>query len=134
MSADAFSAAFDAMPYARTLGVAPLAGDDRTARLSFSNLLIGNPLLPALHGGAVAAFMEMTAIAALAAQAGRDRPPRPVDVTIAYLRSARPQDVLARADVRKVGRRIAYVHVLAWQDDEAAAVAEMSAHFLIPRE
>ena len=100
--------------------------------MRFSPPLVGNPLLPALHGGSVAGFMELTATAALtAATQGTQGRPKPVDVSVAYLRSARPADTHARAHIRKVGRRIAYVHVLAWQEDEATPVAEMTAHFLL---
>ncbi len=41
-----------AIPYARFLGVrAELHGDEMTAVLPFSEHLIGNPTLPALHAG-----------------------------------------------------------------------------------
>jgi acyl-coenzyme A thioesterase PaaI-like protein len=36
-------------------------GDELTAVLTFSEKLIGNPLLPAIHGGVTAAFLEVTA-------------------------------------------------------------------------
>ena len=65
--------------------------------------------------------------------AARARPPKPVDVSVAYLRSGKPLDVFAHADLRKVGRRVAYVHVLAWQDDRDAPIAELSAHLLMGR-
>ena len=51
-----------AIPYARFLGMtAQLAGDEMTAILPFSAHLVGNTQLPALHGGVLGAFMEMTA-------------------------------------------------------------------------
>ncbi|MBN8552090.1 MAG: PaaI family thioesterase [Caulobacterales bacterium] len=124
-----FEAALAGIPYARFLGAEALTGSDDVAVMRASGHLIGNPLLPALHGGAVAGFMELTAIAALMATSGRAHRPKPIDVSIAYLRSGRPVDTFARAQIRKAGRRIAYVHVLAWQDDEAAPIAEMSVHF-----
>ena len=130
MSAEAFVEALDAVPYARFLGVSALAGSADTGIMAYAGHLIGNPLLPALHGGSVAAFMELTAAAALRAHTGRSA--KPIDVSIAYLRSGRPVETRARATLRKVGRRVAYVHVLAWQDDEASPTAELSAHFLLP--
>ena len=134
MTAAAFEAVLAASPFAGFLGVSSMSGSADTARMPFVQSLIGNPLLPALHGGTVAGFMELTASSALAAATGRARPPKPVDVSLAYLRSARPQDTFARAVVRKAGRRIAYVHVLAWQDDESAPIAEMTTHFLLADE
>ena len=51
------------VPYMQFLGVQfDRRGDELTAVLPFDEKLIGNPMLPALHGGATAAFLEMTAI------------------------------------------------------------------------
>ena len=56
-----------AVPYIRHLGVAfDRRGDELTAQLPFSERLVGNPLLPALHGGAIGAFLEIAAIMELA--------------------------------------------------------------------
>ena len=41
-------------------------GDELTAMLAYDEKLIGNPLLPALHGGAIGAFLEIAAIMELA--------------------------------------------------------------------
>ena len=55
-----------AIPYVRFLGMrAELAGNEMTAILPFSPHLIGNTMLPALHGGVLGAFMELTALAQL---------------------------------------------------------------------
>lgn len=120
------------IPYAQYLGVrAEIAGDEMTAILPFSERLIGNPLLPALHGGVTGAFMEMTAMAQLAITEQRERLPRPIGVTVEYLRSGKPVATYARATVKKVGRRIANVQVEAWQDRRSAPIAAMHAHFLL---
>jgi uncharacterized protein (TIGR00369 family) len=120
------------VPYARFLGMrVELAGDEMTAILPFSQHLIGNPMLPALHGGVIGAFMEMTALAQLSlVQPGR-RVPKTIDVTIEYLRSAGPKDTYARAVLRKVGRRVANVQVEAWQDTRGKPVAGLTGHFLL---
>ena len=98
------------IPYAVFLGVrADLAGDEMTAVLPYSDRLIGNPVLPALHGGVIGAFLEMTAVAQLSVGQGLVGLPRTIDVTIDYLRSGRPRDTYARANIRKAGRRIANV-------------------------
>jgi acyl-coenzyme A thioesterase PaaI-like protein len=53
-------------------------------------------------------------------------------VTIEYLRPARGGLVTyARADLRKVGRRIANVHVEAWQEARASPVAALRGHFML---
>jgi acyl-coenzyme A thioesterase PaaI-like protein len=124
------------IPYARFLGVRlELHGDEMTGVLPFAEHLIGNPMLPALHGGVIGAFMEMTALGQLLIVEKLMRQPRPVDVSIDYLRSGRPVDTFARALIKKVGRRIANVQVEAWQDARAAPIAQLHGHFLLtPRE
>jgi uncharacterized protein (TIGR00369 family) len=126
-----------AIPYARFLGVrAEFAGDEVTLVLPYSEHLIGNPTVPAIHGGVLGALMEMTAIAQLSMAQSADgkggaRRPRPIDITVEYLRSARPVDTFARAQLRRVGRRIANVSVEAWQDARAAPVATLHGHFKV---
>ena len=124
------------IPYARFLGVRmELHGDEMTGVLPFAEHIIGNPTLPALHGGVIGAFMEMTALLQLSIAENLTRQPRPVDVSIDYLRSGRPVDTFARALIKKVGRRIANVQVEAWQETRAAPIAALHGHFLLsPRE
>lgn len=122
-------------PYARFLGMrTELAGDEMTAVLPFDDKLIGNVKWQALHGGVLGAFMEMTALAQLALSEDLPRLPKPVDVTIEYLKAGRPLVTYARADLRKVGRRIANVHVEAWQEKRSEPVAALRGHFLLARE
>lgn len=120
------------VPYVRYLGMrVELAGDEMTAVLPFAQHLVGNPMLPALHGGVTGAFMEMTALAQLALVQPAQRIPKTIDITIEYLRPARAQDTFARAILRKVGRRVANVQVECWQESRAQPVAGMTGHFLL---
>ncbi len=69
------------IPYARFLGMTVrLTGDEMTALLPFSPHLVGNTLLPALHGGVLGAFLEMTALAQLSIQEPLRRQPRTIDI------------------------------------------------------
>jgi uncharacterized protein (TIGR00369 family) len=121
-----------ATPYMQFLGMsAELAGDEMTAILPFAPHLVGNVTIPALHGGVIGAFLEMTALCQLAVREPLRRQPKTIDVTIEYLRPGRAQTTYARADVRKVGRRIANVHVEAWQEHRASPVAALRGHFLL---
>jgi uncharacterized protein (TIGR00369 family) len=133
-AAERLNAFLEQTPYVRFLGMrAELAGDELTAVLPFADRLIGNVKWQALHGGVLGAFMEMTALAQLALASESPRLPKPVDVTIEYLKTGRPQTTFARAELRKVGRRIANVHVEAWQDLRAEPVAALRGHFLLPQ-
>jgi uncharacterized protein (TIGR00369 family) len=129
---EALAAVLARIPYVAHLGVhAELAGDEMTAVLPFSEHLIGNPLLPALHGGVIGGFMELTAVIQLSIVQAQTKTPRPIDVTVEYLRSGRPMTTYARAEVKKVGRRIANVQVEAWQDVRSNPIAALRGHFLV---
>ena len=131
MSTD-LKALLEAIPYVRFLGMrAELAGDEMTAILPFSQHLVGNIMIPALHGGVLGAFMEMTALAQLSIREPLRRQPKTIDITIEYLRPGRALTTYARADVRKLGRRVANVHVEAWQEERASPVAALRGHFLL---
>jgi len=125
-------ALLDRLPYARFLGLRTVMEDEAlTVVMPFADRLIGNPMLPALHGGSTAALLEMTAIAQVALSYPRLRLPRPINVTVAYLRSGRPVDVHARASISRAGRRVAHVMAEAWQDDSGQPIASLTAHFLL---
>ena len=133
-TADQLQAVLARIPYARFLNLrAELHGDEMTAILPYSEHLIGNPTLPALHGGVIGAFMEIAALAQLSISHDLARQPRPIGVTVEYLRSGRPLDTYARATLKRVGWRVANVQVEAWQGVRAAPIAALHGHFLITR-
>lgn len=120
------------IPYARFLGITvDQKGNEITTVMAFDHKLIGNPMLPALHGGVIGAFLEMTAIIQLAFETGSAAIPKPIGLTIDYLRSGRPLDTYARAQITKQGRRVATVHAEAWQDDRSKPIAAAHGHFLL---
>jgi acyl-coenzyme A thioesterase PaaI-like protein len=136
----------EGVPYISFLGVRfDRRGDELTSVLPFSESLIGNPRLPALHGGATAAFLEITALIELAWSTlwdgveaegtppeGPLKLPKTIDFTVDYLRSGLPRDAYARARVNRSGRRYASVHVEAWQDNRSRLFAQATGHFLMP--
>ena len=121
--------ALELIPYARFLGVE--VEDGPVCVLAFRDDLIGNAALPAMHGGVVGAFLELTALVGLLEQTDDDRIPRPINMTVNYLRSVGPRPTRARAEIVKHGRRIANVRVVAWQDDPAKPVAAGTGNFLL---
>jgi uncharacterized protein (TIGR00369 family) len=126
----------EAVPYARFvgLGVETSPSGELVTRLRAAPHVIGNALLPALHGGAISALLESAAIFGLLWET-RDAEviatPRTISITIEYLRSARTVDTLARAEITRQGRRVAAVRAVAWQEDPAKPVAAANAHFLL---
>lgn len=122
----------DEIPYARLLAVGlEGSGGHTTLVLPFRDEIVGNSRLPAIHGGVVGAFLELTALFEIIGQTEGQRIPKPINFCIDYLRSAGPKDLRGRADIVKHGRRIANVRVLAWQDDAERPVAAGIGNFLL---
>lgn len=147
----ALAALAGGVPYIGFLGIQfERHGDELTAVLPFKDMLIGNPVLPALHGGVTASFLEIAAIIELSwsnlwedLEAGKldatqidrshlPRFPKTIDFTIDYLRTGLPRDAYARAKVNRSGRRYASVQVEAWQDNRSRPFAQATGHFLMP--
>lgn len=122
----------EAIPYARWMHIAPENGTgELLTRMRYHGDLIGNTALPAIHGGTLGAMLEMAAIFHLLWETDTETVPKIVNITVDYLRSARPLDVIACAKVTKQGRRMVNVFAEAWQDDRGKPVATANAHFLI---
>ncbi|HEV2651497.1 MAG TPA: PaaI family thioesterase [Rhizomicrobium sp.] len=120
------------IPYCRHLGIrAELRDGAPVLLMPFEDKLIGNVMLPALHGGVIGSMLETAAIVQVAWETRESALPRPVDITIDYLRSARGVASFARARVARLGRRVVNVHAEMWQDDESKPVASLRGHFLI---
>ena len=120
------------VPYVQFMGISLRQVDgELLGLLSYSDMLIGNPGLPALHGGALGGLMESTAIFQLLWDAETVVIPKTIDLTIDYLRSGRPVDTWARGILTRQGRRVANVRVEAWQDDRERPIAMAHGHFLI---
>ena len=133
--AAALKAYLAGVPFARFLGVeCVVRGDEMTAILPFQDKFIGNVALPALHGGAIGALLEVTALSQLLLSGPTTKPAKPVDVSIDYLRSGRASDVFARATITKLGRRVSNVRAEAWQGRRDAPIATLHGHFLMPKE
>lgn len=121
-----------AIPYARFLGFRVEADDEGLiGRLPYTDPLIGNPRIRALHGGAVGAALELTALCELLCQPRIIGIPKIVTLTVDYLRSAQAADLFARGRLTRHGRRLASVRVLAWQADPDKPVAAANALFLL---
>ena len=119
------------IPYARFLEVREDNDEDGSlVVLPFRDEIVGNVNLPAVHGGVVGAFLELTALLQLMEQ-GLERVPRPINFNSEFLRSVGPRDTCGRAEIVKHGRRIANVRVLAWQDDPTRPVAAGIGNFLL---
>lgn len=124
------------IPYAQTLGLKPLfIGEEFTLVMPYLESNIGNPALPALHGGSISGLMEMAAIIQLLLEQKVKMPqPKPIGINVDYLRKGHPKDTYARAVIFKQGNRVANVRVQAWQDDYDKPIAAMHGHYLMAKD
>lgn len=120
------------IPYVDYLGIRA-AGDTEPPlfRLPYQDKLIGNPELPALHGGVIAGFAETAATLHLIRTLRGAKFPKSIDFSIDYLRSGRPVESFASCEVVRVGSRVALVQVRCWQQAPDEPIAVARGHFLL---
>jgi acyl-coenzyme A thioesterase PaaI-like protein len=102
-----------------------LTARDNVYRLRFTERHIGNPFVRALHGGVVGSMMEFSALLELA-RLDENARSEVVSSSIDYLRVTKDGDLHARVDVVRIARRLAFLDVWCWQDDEDVPVARAS--------
>ena len=116
-------------PFARWLGIR--IADDGTLVMPFSQKIVGNPMLPAIHGGMTGAFLETTAVIGVMRELGISGLPKPIGLTVNYLRSGRALDSYANVSIVKQGRRVVAFEARAWQDDPEKPIASAFGHFML---
>ncbi|MEE4349763.1 MAG: PaaI family thioesterase [Pacificimonas sp.] len=135
--ADEPEGAVESIPYARLLGARyRIQGDAVELVAPFKSALIGSPVPPRLHGGAVAGLMELGAVAQLIhTLREEERLPtiKPVNVTVDYLRGGQPEDTVIGARIVRLGRRIANMNVEAWQGDPDKPIAAAHMNIMLGR-
>jgi len=123
------------IPYANLIGLELQAlGDDLLYKLPRNPDNIGNPLLPAIHGGVIGGFMELAASLELLLRSDPIVMPKMVDFSLDYLRAGRHQDTYAECQVWRQGNRVANVSVTAWQRHRREPIATARAHYLMASE
>lgn len=127
-----YNGIIDEIPYLRFIGLELRVSEEGILCVLPANpKLIGNPLLPAMHGGVIGALLESAAIIQLLWAQETVKVPKTIDFSVDYLRSAKPVQTYAQGIITKHGRRVANVRVEAWQDDRAKPVAAAHVHLLL---
>lgn len=127
-----FQPLIDAIPYAQTIGMGyQKIGQELLFRLPENEDNIGNPILPAIHGGVIGGFMELSGSLHLMMTMETLAIPKMIDFSLDYLRAGRLQDTFAECQVWRQGSRVANVAITAWQTDRQEAIATARAHFLL---
>jgi uncharacterized protein (TIGR00369 family) len=121
-----------AVPYCAWLGVtARLEGGRIVLEMPFDGKLVGNPVIPAIHGGVIGSLLETAALMQAVWETKAIAFPKPVDITVDYLRTGRAVTSYASAKLARQGRRVVNVHAQMWQEDESKPVAALRGHFLL---
>jgi uncharacterized protein (TIGR00369 family) len=131
----------DNIPFNRVLGVEVVSTDPAKPQLRFAMRpdLIGNARREILHGGVIAAVLDVTAGFAIMlalykdAHAG-ERPEFPnigtIDLRVDYLRPGRGKHFVATGRVVRLGNRIAVTH-MELANDEGELIATGGAAFVV---
>ena len=121
-----------AIPYAQLIGVSfEHRAGDLLFKLHKKASNIGNPKIPALHGGVLGGFMELSSALYLLVSQSTLKYPKIIDFSLDYLRAGMDQDTYAYCQVTRQGGRVANVEVHAWQTDREKPIALARAHFLL---
>lgn len=120
-----------AIPYAKLLGVKSLSEDELVFHLPPAQSNVGNPTLPAIHGGALGGFMELSASLYLIMKMDVLKMPKVIDFSIDYLRAAKLIDTYVACDIVRFGSKIVNVGIDAWQADKNMPVAKARIQFLV---
>lgn len=119
-------------PLASWLGFEAAGADPIAYKLTFNETHIGNPAIRTLHGGVIASFLELAMQADLFASSGRAV--STANISIDYLSSSRPEDMIGKVRLLREGRRLAFMEAGGWQCGETRLVAVARACFTLGQE
>lgn len=127
-----FSGLLGLIPYAGFIGMDCLhLGRELVFVLPANEGNVGNPTLPALHGGVIGGFMENAAILHCLGHLEVAALPKVVDFSLDYLRPGRFQETYAACEVVRQGKKVANVSVTAWQTTRTEPIANARTHLLL---
>ena len=111
---------FEGTPFVSYLGMVfnRVESGEVEMRIPFRGELIGNPILPALHGGVISALLDTCGGAAVWSQLGPADRVSTVDLRIDYLRPGRTEDLIGIGKVIRIGTRVGVADLRAFQPDD----------------
>ena len=120
------------IPYANFLGITCYSlGEEYVYKLPKNESNLGNPTLPALHGGVIGGFMETAGALHTMIYADSLRVPKVVDFSLDYLSPGRHCDTFAKCSFVRQGRKVVNIAISAWQTQESKPIAKARAQFLM---
>jgi acyl-coenzyme A thioesterase PaaI-like protein len=122
----------DMIPYSAFIGAQAKVDDQRLLYwLDKRASNIGNPSLPAIHGGVIGGFLELAAAIEIIYSLNVMDMPKVVDFSLDYLRPGRYKTIYASCEVMRQGKKLVNGSATAGQDDEQTPIATARCHFLI---
>lgn len=123
-------------PYARGLSI-HISGELNgrpVLTMPWSERVMGRPGF--VHGGALTGLLEMAGLVLLrdlllAQDAGAKF--KPINVTTSFMRGAVERDTMAVAQVERLGRNLANISAVAWQDSPDKPIASAQLAYRIRR-
>lgn len=111
------------LPFHRANGIEVVSATPETARTRwpFDESLVGNPEVPAVHGGVISALADLTGAAPFVGSLGRYTPT--VDLRVDYLSHAGEADLEGYAEVRRRGDTVGVVDVVVESGGDPCAEA-----------
>lgn len=123
------------IPFNRFLGlqVASMEPGKAVVRLPFRDEYIGDAQRPAIHGGVISTLIDATG--GLAAYTRLEESDRisTIDILVDYLNPADKSELIAQAEVVRIGNRVAVVRVKVVQEGHQEPVARGRAVYNIAR-
>jgi uncharacterized protein (TIGR00369 family) len=121
-------------PQGQALGfeLMKLDGSHVWARAPYKAELIGDPDTGVIAGGVLTTFLDQ--LSGMAAVLAMKEPSMvaTIDIRIDYMRAATPgRDVLAEAHCYKIGRNVAFVRAVAYEDNADNPIAHATSTFMV---
>jgi uncharacterized protein (TIGR00369 family) len=119
-------------PYLRWLGlqVLELGADSITAKASWREEWVANPMLGQTHGGILAALIDFAADFALLGSIGHPVPT--IDMRVDYHRLTKQSDLIAKGRVLKLGKQFSVCEAHLYDDNQRLVASGRGAYITAP--